>query len=64
LKAHDRTVYVTQDGSDWLAIEYPVGLVAPPTLTLGRPLAGPVEFFYAECYRLPIPAEAKRKAAS
>jgi hypothetical protein len=53
-----RTVYVTSDGSQWLAIEYPFGLVTPPTIELHRPLQGAVAFYHASAYKLPIPPEA------
>lgn len=54
-----RTVYVTQDGTGrWLIIDVPRGLIMPPTLSLHNPLVGPVEFFYAQCYKLPVPDEA------
>ena len=59
-----RTVYVTSDGSQWLAIEYPFGLITPPTIelpetiSLHRPLVGPVIFYHASAYKLPIPPEA------
>jgi hypothetical protein len=55
-----RWVYVTPDSSRWLAIDLPFGLIAPPTITLHEPLAGPVEFYLAESHRLPIPPEAAK----
>jgi len=54
----NRIVYVTSDASDWLAVDVPFGLITPPTIQLHRPLAGPVEFYHADSYRLPIPGEA------
>jgi len=55
----NRVVYVTADGTGWLAVDFPFGLIPPPAFELHKPLAGPVEFLFAECYGLPIPAEAK-----
>ena len=52
-------IYVTADSSEWLRVDLPFGLIAPPTITLHRPLAGPVEFFYADAYKLRIPEAAK-----
>lgn len=60
--ARNRVVYVTNDGVEWLVLDVPSGLVTPPTITIHQPLAGPVEFFYAECYGLAIPAEAAAQA--
>lgn len=57
--ARSRVVYVTNDGTGrWLVLDVPFGLVAPPTLEIHKPLEGPVEFFYAQCYGLPVPDEA------
>lgn len=57
-----QVVYVTADGSQWMRVDVPFGLITPPTLTFHKPLAGPVEFFYAECYGLPIPQEARESS--
>ena len=54
----NRVVYVTADQTDLVVIDFPFGLISPPILELHRPMAGAVQFFYAECYRLPIPEEA------
>jgi hypothetical protein len=56
------TIYVTQEkDAQWIRLAHPGGLVPPPTLTLHKPLEGPVVFYYAECYGLPIPAEARKE---
>jgi hypothetical protein len=57
-----RVIYVTADSSQWLVIEYPFGLITPPTIELHRPLQGAVIFYYAQCYGLAIPAEAQQIA--
>ena len=54
----NRVVYVTEDGTRWLAVDFPSGLIPPPAFELHEPLAGPVQFLFAECYGLPIPAAA------
>lgn len=54
-----RIVYVTSDSSQWLALDKPDGMISPPIITLHVPLRGPVEFYLADCYRLPVPAEAE-----
>lgn len=60
-----RVVYVTQDGTGrWLCIDVPSGLITPPTLTIHKPLEGPVEFFYAQCYGLTVPREAAEAAGA
>ncbi len=51
-------VYVTQNGKDWLKVSLPTGLVPPPSIELHKPLSGPVVFWYAECWGIPIPAAA------
>ena len=51
-------VYVTADSAQWLRIEVPSGLFTPPTIDLHKPMSGPVTFYYAECFKLPVPAEA------
>jgi len=56
----NQVVYVTADSSGWLLIDFPFGLISPPTLELHQPLAGTVTFFWAELHRLKIPDEAKR----
>jgi hypothetical protein len=55
----NRQVYVTADGSAWLALDFPFGLVAPPEVALHRPLVGPARFFHASSFRLPVPPEAE-----
>lgn len=62
-RERNRVIYVTSDGSDWLAVDVPFGLIPPPTIQLHRPLAGPVEFYHADSYRLPIPDEATQAVA-
>jgi hypothetical protein len=54
----NRAVYVTADSGRWLAIDFPFGLITPPSIELHQPMAGPVTFYLAESYRLPIPPEA------
>jgi hypothetical protein len=53
-----RAIYVTQPAGEWVAIDLPFGLVPPPILELHKPMAGPVPFYHAEGYRLPIPKQA------
>ena len=54
-----RVVYVTSDGTgQWLGIDVPFGMITPPTITIHRPLGGAVDFYYASCYKLPVPAAA------
>lgn len=53
-------VYVTSDGKLAMKINFPFGLMPPPTLTLHRPTAGPVEFLWAEIYGLRVTADALR----
>lgn len=56
------TVFVTNDGSDrWLAVQHPDGLVPPPIIELHEPLVGPVAFYFASCYHLPVPKGAPRE---
>jgi hypothetical protein len=52
-------IYVVPGTDQWISVNVEDGIVTPPTITFHRPLVGPVEFFYAEIYRLPIPKEAK-----
>jgi hypothetical protein len=57
-------IYVTNTNpAEWLRIDVPDGMITPPTITLHRPLVGPAEFYFADCYRLPIPAEARESQA-
>ena len=54
-------VYVTQDGTGrWMTAGYPFGLIPPPTIELHKPLGGPVVFYAATMYGLPVPAEAQQ----
>jgi hypothetical protein len=62
MKSQPVTTYVTSDGKRWLNVQHPDGLVPPPTFTLHEPHVGPVEFYFAECYQLPIPPEARQAA--
>lgn len=56
-------IYVTTEQPPrWLRIDVPAGMIPPPTITVGQPMQGTVEFYFAECYRLPIPAEARKAA--
>jgi hypothetical protein len=57
--ARAEVVYVTGDSSAWLRLSVPSGLISPPTIELHRPLSGPVTFYDAESFRLPVPAEAR-----
>ena len=52
------TVYVTREGGLWLSVRHPDGLIPPPTIELHKPMEGPVTFYFAECYGLPVPPEA------
>lgn len=54
------TAYVTADGQGWMVLTHEDGLVPPPMLRLHRPLAGEVEYYFAECYHLPVPEAADR----
>lgn len=56
------TTYVTQDGTAWLNVQYPDGLVPPPFLELHEPLSGPVRFYFASCYGLAVPPAAQEAA--
>lgn len=56
------TTYVTHDGSAWLNVQHPDGLVPPPVIELHRPLSGPVTFYFASCHGLAIPPEAQEAA--
>lgn len=62
MSGRHKVIYVTSDSQHWTILDVPDGVVTPPTLTLHVPLAGPLEFYYADCYRLPYPAEAKEAA--
>lgn len=60
----NRAVYVARgasdpEESDWMAVDFPFGLIAPPTFTLHRPLYGSVVFYHASAYGL-IEPEASR----
>jgi hypothetical protein len=59
-----KIVYVTADSSQWMVLDKQIGLISPPTIELHRPLVGPVTFYYAECYQLPIPPEAEAEVGS
>ena len=66
-KRDDRTtaewVYVTNASPQQLVrVVTPRGLMMPPTLDLHRPPDGPVTFYLAESYRLPVDAEKLRQA--
>lgn len=52
----NETTYVTKAGQV-LYLNVPHGLVPPPMIDLHQPLAGPVTFFLAEAYRLPVPKQ-------
>lgn len=56
------STYVTQDGSAWLNVQHPDGLVPPPVIELHQPLSGPVEFYLASCYNLTVPPGARKAA--
>jgi hypothetical protein len=66
MSERNQAVYVVpgQEPDLWLRIDFPFGMISPPTITLHRPLVGPVEFYHADSYRLPIPEEAGRESAS
>jgi len=59
MKKRNKAIYVTQDSSRWLRVNFPFGLIAPPKIELHEPLVGNVEFYLAESWNLPIPDEAK-----
>lgn len=52
------TTYVTKDGNLWMNVVHPPGLIPPPMFNLHRPFEGPVVFYFAQCYGIPIPPEA------
>lgn len=54
-----RIIYVTADSHRWIAVDTAHGLVTPPYIDLHQPHLGPVRFYDAESYRLPVPAAAK-----
>lgn len=56
-------MYVTESGDQWLVLDVPRGVIAPPTIEPHRPMAGAVTFYWADCYKLPVPAEAAAAAA-
>ena len=61
-------IYVTADSSQWLRLDVPFGLISPPTFELPKtidllkPLVGPVTFYDAECFQLPVPPAARQVA--
>jgi hypothetical protein len=55
-------VYVTANGDQWLVLDVPRGVIAPPTIGSHQPTAGAVTFYWADCYKLPVPAEAAAAA--
>lgn len=56
---HKRVAYVTADSSEWMVLESPDGLISPPIIELHRPQVGAIKFYYASCYELRVPKEAK-----
>jgi hypothetical protein len=53
-------VYVTTgQPPEWLLIDVPSGMITPPTFEIHRPLVGAATFYYADCYSLPIPKDAR-----
>jgi hypothetical protein len=45
-----KETYATADGSLALTVDWPFGLIAPPTIELYRPMVGPVTFYMTSCY--------------
>lgn len=59
---HSRIVYTTTDSQRWMVIDIPDGLISPPYIDLHQPFEGPVRFYYAEPYKLPVPDDAREAA--
>jgi hypothetical protein len=62
MKNRSKIVYCTMDSSQWLILTPPAGLVSPPVIALHQPSAGPVEFYHASAYNIPVPDDAKAAA--
>lgn len=54
-------VYVTPDSAQWARLSVPFGLVSPPMIDLHQLLRGPVRFYHADSYKLPVPPDARRE---
>jgi hypothetical protein len=55
-----RIIYVTPDSHRWMMLDVPDGLITPPHIDLHVPVVGPVRFYYAQSYQLPIPLAARQ----
>lgn len=59
----NRAVYVVwgaePDDADWLAVDFPLGMIVPPTFTLHKPLMRPVVFYHTSAYGLIVPEAAR-----
>jgi hypothetical protein len=62
MKVRSKIIYCTMDSSQWLILTPPEGLVPPPVISMHKPLAGPVEFYHAAAYNIPVPDDAKAAA--
>jgi hypothetical protein len=62
MKKRSKVVYCTMDSSQWAILEPPAGMISPPVISLQQPFVGPVEFYHASAYNLPVPDDAKAAA--
>jgi len=62
MTGRNKVVYVTSDSSHWVIMDTPVGFISPPTMELHVPMQGACTFYYASCYQLRVPDEAKSAA--
>jgi len=56
----NKIIYVTADSQQWVVINVPFGMIAPPTIEIAIPERGTVTFYHASGHRLRVPSEARR----
>jgi hypothetical protein len=56
-----KVTYATADGKHALVVDFPFGLILPPTIETHIPLVGPVIFYWADCHHIKVEREAKRR---
>lgn len=53
--------YATADGQHVMVIDYPFGLILPPTISAHVPLVGEMTFYEAQCYQIKIQPGAEQR---
>lgn len=52
-----QVTFATRDGSQALVVDAPAGIILPPVIEAHVPLRGPLVFYYASAYKIPVEPE-------